>query len=337
MSTNVLHSHHKIFEYLCDTKFNSTEELLSKYVESFSPVYENGDLNFKKIDMFDSYIKNTFINDLYKIIEIFSLGIDADKRQTVFPSIDNNWFLFDKFRFKNLTVEINIKRTDLYLYECCHLFNLIKQNELYGTGLVRITVCFAHGFTKFVNDLFIDNKLRSALIDEYSKKYLDFTFPDFSSKVPVFKNINPPTFANLMSLPSTLHDEPFDYRMFDYWNFFGNNFDKYEYDLSSVEELETRYIKKFEFDGRRSWEMGYVLFRGNPAFFFYANGRDGCDGYSIYKFDEYIIEKIVALLNEKYKNLPDWEFDEDKPVSLNDPAPTSQYGYDLLYNEFKPW
>lgn len=214
MSTNVLNSHHKIFEYLCDTKFNSTEDLLSKYTESFSPVYENSDLNFKKIGMFDKYVETKFINDLYKIIEIFVLGIDEDKRQTCFPSIDNNWFLFDKFKFKSLIVELNVKQSDLHLYECCHLFNLIKQTELCGTNLVRISVCFANGFTKFINDLFINDKLQSMLISEYSKKYLHFTFPDFSSKVPVFKNINPPTFANLMSLPSTLHDEPFDY-----WNF----------------------------------------------------------------------------------------------------------------------
>lgn len=143
------------------------------------------------------------------------------------------------------------------------------------------------------------------------------------------------TYSDLLKFKpeEVMHD--IDYRMFSFWHFLDEeirfNFDNEK--LILEERVTTSYIKNFCFDGRREWVLGYLSFDNKPIMFFYAYGRDGCDGYGnviVNKFEyDIFLEYLKSLLNDN-------TVVKTEVVSLTDDATwmTSFYGQSL-FDEFK--
>lgn len=138
------------------------------------------------------------------------------------------------------------------------------------------------------------------------------------------------TFQDLLNMPSKKHYEPLDYRCFDYWNYFDSELSSYDKQRMINEgRIETKYIKCHCYDGRRTWELGYITFDAKPAFFFYAYGRDGYGKAIMDESNTYELTKYIKSL----VHFEDYEI--DKIYSLDDDATwiTEFYGQSL-FGEF---
>lgn len=129
-----------------------------------------------------------------------------------------------------------------------------------------------------------------------------------------------------------------DYRMFDYWYFLDEGL-RWNYDnekLISEERVKTSYIKNFCFDGRREWILGYLSFDEKPVMFFYAYGRDGCDGYNNTIVNEVEYDNFNKYLKSLVLNK---DLDPEQNTNLlSDDATWMTSFYDQsLFDEFKPW
>lgn len=144
------------------------------------------------------------------------------------------------------------------------------------------------------------------------------------------------TFNDLLKMPVVEVENIIHYRCFYYWKFFDD-----ELELSSDENaivikedrVKTKFIKNHCFDGRRTWELGYITFDDQPVMFFYAYGRDGLDGYGKAMINDHLYRDLIQYM----KSLKDNEdFESDHIYDLDDDATwcTNFYGQSL-FEEFK--
>ena len=147
--------------------------------------------------------------------------------------------------------------------------------------------------------------------------------------------MNKVTFADLLKMPIESESIGFDHRMFYYWKFFDDNYSARMDNelLINQARVKTKVIKNFCFDGRRTWELGYLTFDDVPVFFFYAGGRDGCDTYG-----RAIVDDVLSNELEKYIislcSFEEWEIDQT--YTLDDDATwMTNFYQQFLFDEFK--
>lgn len=147
--------------------------------------------------------------------------------------------------------------------------------------------------------------------------------------------LNPPTYADLLKYPYEVLDEPLPYSCFGDWNTFGDIGDfcyQYPNKLKDQGLCETRSIKSFCFDGRRTWELGYILYKGEPILFYYGAGRESRDSYGHTIVNESLYNELCNYLIKLSKEEQGLEQDIG---SLNDTAYINFYGHNLLTSKFK--
>ena len=129
-----------------------------------------------------------------------------------------------------------------------------------------------------------------------------------------------------------------DYRMFSCWHFLDEDL-RWNYNnekLISEGRVKTSYIKSFCFDGRREWILGYLSFDEKPIMFFYAYGRDGCDGYNNTIVNQFEYDNFSKYL--KSLSQDDNTVSEQNTNTLTDDATWMTSFYDQsLFDEFKTW
>lgn len=145
------------------------------------------------------------------------------------------------------------------------------------------------------------------------------------------------TFNDLLKMPIELEQIGLDHRMFFNWNFFDDEYSsRLSYNRMNDEaRIKTKFIKNFCFDGRRTWELGYITFDDKPVFFFNASGRDGCDNYGRAIINQSLLDDL-----EKYIislcDFEDWEIENE--YSLDDDATwMTNFYQQSLFDEFKTW
>lgn len=145
------------------------------------------------------------------------------------------------------------------------------------------------------------------------------------------------TFNDLLNMPIEKEEIGIDNRMFYHWKFFDDEY-SHRIDSTRLEQdarVKVKFIKNFCFDGRRTWELGYLTFDDKPVFFFYASGRDGCDTYG-----RAIVDDVLSNELEKYIislcSFEDWEI--EKSYALSDDATwITEFYQQSLFDEFKTW
>lgn len=142
------------------------------------------------------------------------------------------------------------------------------------------------------------------------------------------------TFTDLLNMPVEIVENTIDYRCFQYWKFFSHDINERVNEPKLRDECRTKthFIKHHCFDGRRTWELGYVTFDNQPAFFFQAYGREGLDGYGKAIVVQQTYEDLITYLNSLC-TYEDYEVDIN--YSLYDDATwiTNFYGQSL-FGEF---
>lgn len=138
------------------------------------------------------------------------------------------------------------------------------------------------------------------------------------------------TFSDIFNMPVVESENGIHYRCFYHWKYFDEDIN-YRLDTDAVIEqgrVKTCFVKKHCFDGRRTWELGYITFDGQPVMFFYAYGRDGVDGYGNAIVNESLRDDLIKYL----KSLCDYEdYELETICTLNDDATwmTNFYGCDI--------
>ena len=114
------------------------------------------------------------------------------------------------------------------------------------------------------------------------------------------------------------------------------NLDLYMYDTEETtqDEVEIRYYKYYNFDGRRIWKVAGVYFEGNPVMIFQNAGREGDDAFNRFITDVDNYKDMCNYLNSIYGQMPH----EKDIVDIEEEIPHLANFYDChIDGKFEPY
>lgn len=107
----------------------------------------------------------------------------------------------------------------------------------------------------------------------------------------------PMSFLDIIQLPVEHITFELSSRFFDDWYIFPEDL-AHQYDEAAIQEQSricVKYIKNHCYDGRRTWELGYIEFDHKPFVVFSGAGRVGRDSYMNDIVNKQVYDECLAL------------------------------------------